>query len=117
MSGAMSRSRRRAGLMAAVSGAAAAGWAVQRKIDVRRIERDPANTELTSPFEGRASTVRSVDGTELHVEEFGPADAPAVVFVHGWTMALRFWRYQIEELARDHRVVAYDLRGHGRSQV
>jgi pimeloyl-ACP methyl ester carboxylesterase len=103
--------------MAAVSGAAAAGWAVQRKVDVRRIERDPANAELTSPFEGRASTVRSADGTELHVEEFGPADAPSVVFVHGWTMALRFWRYQIEELARDHRVVAYDLRGHGRSQV
>lgn len=113
----MKRTGRRAAILAAASGAAAAGWALQRQVDLRRIEADPANAELTRPFEGRASTVRSADGTALHVEEFGPPDAPTVVFVHGWTMALRFWRYQVEELARDHRVVAYDLRGHGRSEV
>lgn len=113
----MKRTGRRAAILATATGAAAAGWALQRQVDLRRIEADPANAELTRPFEGRASTVRSADGTALHVEEFGPSDGPTVVFVHGWTMALRFWRYQVEELARDHRVVAYDLRGHGRSEV
>jgi pimeloyl-ACP methyl ester carboxylesterase len=111
------RQGRRAALVAAAGGAAAAGWALQRRVDQRRIEADPANSDLTRPFEGRVSTVHVADGTALHVEEFGLTGGPTVVFVHGWTMALRFWRYQVEELARDHRVVAFDLRGHGRSEI
>jgi pimeloyl-ACP methyl ester carboxylesterase len=60
--------------------------------------------------------VRSPDGTTLHAEVFGPDDAPTIVLAHGWTEALRFWIYQIRGLAGDFRIVAYDLRGHGRSE-
>ena len=59
--------------------------------------------------------VEAHDGTRLHAEVFGPDDAPTVVLVHGWMCALRLWHYQIEELSREFRVVAYDQRGHGRS--
>jgi pimeloyl-ACP methyl ester carboxylesterase len=59
--------------------------------------------------------VSSEDGTELHVEVFGPEDAPTLLLVHGWTCAIRFWSAQISALAREFRVVAFDLRGHGRS--
>ncbi|MET8983065.1 alpha/beta hydrolase [Streptomyces sp. NPDC004539] len=60
-------------------------------------------------------TATSRDGSPLHVEIHGPETAPAVVLVHGWTCSTLFWAAQIEDLARDHRVIAYDLRGHGRT--
>lgn len=65
----------------------------------------------------RVIPVRSVDGVRLHTEVFGPDDAPPVVLAHGITCAIRVWAYQIADLARDHRVIAYDHRGHGRSGV
>lgn len=67
--------------------------------------------------QGRVTPVRSVDGVRLHTEVFGPEDAPPVVLAHGITCAIRVWAYQIADLARDHRVIAYDHRGHGRSGV
>ncbi|WP_212912427.1 alpha/beta fold hydrolase [Streptomyces sp. TS71-3] len=62
-------------------------------------------------------TAVSADGTSLHVESHGPADAPAVVLVHGWACNTAFWAAQVRDLAADHRVITYDLRGHGRSDV
>lgn len=60
-------------------------------------------------------TVTSADGSPVHVEVFGPSGAPAVVLAHGWTCSIAFWAAQIRALAPDHRVIAYDQRGHGRS--
>ena len=61
--------------------------------------------------------VRASDGTRLHAEIFGPEDGYPIVLAHGITCAIRVWAYQIHELARDYRVIAYDHRGHGRSGV
>ncbi|MET7767851.1 alpha/beta fold hydrolase [Nocardia sp. NPDC005366] len=67
------------------------------------------------PFE--VVDVRSADGTRLHVEIHGPADAPTIVLAHGILCSLGFWRKQIERLGSEFRIVAYDQRGHGRSAV
>lgn len=63
----------------------------------------------------RTLTAVSADGAPLHVEVHGPEDAPAVVLSHGWTCSTAFWAAQIRELAGEHRLIAYDQRGHGRS--
>ncbi|GGN16278.1 alpha/beta fold hydrolase [Streptomyces fuscichromogenes] len=67
------------------------------------------------PAPARELTVVSADGARLHAEVHGPADAPPVVLAHGWTCSTAFWAAQIRDLAADHRVIAYDQRGHGRS--
>ena len=61
--------------------------------------------------------MRSKDGIRLHTEVFGPEDGYPVVLAHGITCAIRVWAYQIADLARDFRVIAFDHRGHGRSAV
>jgi pimeloyl-ACP methyl ester carboxylesterase len=61
--------------------------------------------------------VRSIDGTRLHTEIFGPDDGYPIVFSHGITCALRVWKHQIADLSADHRVIVFDHRGHGRSEV
>ncbi|HTY27121.1 MAG TPA: alpha/beta hydrolase [Mycobacterium sp.] len=64
---------------------------------------------------GRTVKVRAADGTRLHTEVFGPEDGYPIVLAHGITCAIRVWHEQINDLSRDHRVIAYDHRGHGRS--
>ncbi|SMF20713.1 3-oxoadipate enol-lactonase [Tistlia consotensis] len=61
------------------------------------------------------SQVRQIEANGLSqcVEIAGPADAPAVVLSHSLACSRAMWRPQIEALAKDHLVVAYDTRGHG----
>jgi pimeloyl-ACP methyl ester carboxylesterase len=59
--------------------------------------------------------VRTSDGMRLHAEIFGPPDAPPIVLSHGITCGVRVWSHQIHALSDRFRVIAYDQRGHGRS--
>lgn len=56
-----------------------------------------------------------LDGTRLEVVSTGPQGAPTVVLVHGLGLSWSSWGRVPELLAGGHRVVAYDLRGHGAS--
>lgn len=53
------------------------------------------------------------DGVLLHYEDEGAG--PPIVLVHGWSMSGLAFAPQRARLSSSHRVVAPDLRGHGRS--
>ena len=51
----------------------------------------------------------------MHVEERGPEDAPAIVFLHGSMVAGWMWAEQVRALSNDHRTIVPDLPGMGAS--
>jgi len=53
------------------------------------------------------------DGVRLHYESAG--SGPAVLLTHGFAASSRMWARNVDALAKDHTVVTWDLRGHGRS--
>ena len=56
---------------------------------------------------------RTNDHVELYFEEQG--EGKPVVLIHGWSASRKHFNKQINELAKYHRVISYDLRGHGDS--
>jgi non-heme chloroperoxidase len=63
-------------------------------------------------------TVTGGGGLRLHVREWGPANRPPIVLIHGWSQSHLCWARQYESaLAKDFRLVAFDLRGHGKSEA
>jgi 3-oxoadipate enol-lactonase len=53
--------------------------------------------------------------SDLHHRVDGPAGAPDVALLHAIGTSMRMWAPQVPVLARDHRVISIDLRGHGQS--
>ncbi len=104
-------------LWAGIGLGALAASGVMQAAHMRRISHDPEHDPLGAPPEGRVRLIESKDGTILHAEVFGPEDGATVVLAHGWTEALQYWIYVIRALSeRGIRVVAYDQRGHGKSE-
>jgi len=55
-------------------------------------------------------------GIPLYVRDEGPTDAPAILLIHGWSQHHLSWTKQLEsDLAKEFRLIAPDLRGHGES--
>ena len=55
---------------------------------------------------------------QLHVREWGKADAPPILFIHGWSQNHLCWEKQYDSaLGDEFRLVAFDLRGHGMSEA
>jgi non-heme chloroperoxidase len=58
----------------------------------------------------------TADGVDIFYKDWGPRDAPPIMFHHGWPLSADDWDAQmLFFLARGYRVVAHDRRGHGRS--
>ncbi|MFR9752579.1 alpha/beta fold hydrolase [Nocardia sp. 004] len=61
--------------------------------------------------------VTSADGARLRVHAYGPADGDVIVLIHGWSCSIEYWNPQINAFADQYRVVCYDQRGHGTSEL
>lgn len=68
-----------------------------------------AGTEAASRF------FTASDGVRLHYLEAG--QGPTIVFVPGWTMPAEIWDAQRRHFARRYRVIAFDPRGQGKSDL
>ena len=58
-----------------------------------------------------------VDGVGIAYDVTGPPDAPALVLVHSLGQDRSMWWAQVRSWRDDHRLLAVDLRGHGRSDA
>ena len=62
-----------------------------------------------------SATVEVGNGLQIYYQEQG--SGPVVLLVHGMWGTSRFFRKQLDGLADRYRVIAPDLRGHGRSSM
>jgi pimeloyl-ACP methyl ester carboxylesterase len=53
------------------------------------------------------------DGVNIYYEQHGAG--PSVLFSHGYSASGRMWQGQLEALADSYHVIAWDMRGHDRS--
>ena len=60
-------------------------------------------------------SIANINGVNLNYEASG--QGKAVVCVHGYTGSSQDWVEQISALSPNYRIVALDLRGHGRSEA
>src|SRR6202166_3532760 len=61
-------------------------------------------------------TVQTPDGLTISAQEWGNPAGPEILFIHGFSQSHLSWMRQVEgDLAKEFRIVTYDLRGHGNS--
>jgi len=114
--------RRRAGLIGAVLGVAAAGVATgvaAERYLVRR-SRQVDDPYADEPFGKLPSDeqvcVTTTGGVDLYTEIVdGPVSDPTIVLVHGFCLDMGTFHFQRRHLGGRHRMVLYDQPGHGRS--
>lgn len=57
----------------------------------------------------------NLESIDTHFIEMGPVDGLPVVLIHGFPFSHEMWKPQIDALSTKYRVIAYDLRGHGKT--
>ena len=55
-----------------------------------------------------------LDAMRVHYQNYGEGKE-AVVFIHGWSCSLKYWKANIPAFVNQSRVIAIDLPGHGES--
>ena len=109
-------SKRSALALAGAGAGLAAGLIAQRSLVNRRRRDDPEGGEPFGKRRGvRPRTIERPDGAGIFIEEVGPEASRGAVFVHGSVLRTDTWHYQFPGLG-EHRLVFYDLRGHGMSR-
>jgi pimeloyl-ACP methyl ester carboxylesterase len=78
--------------------------------------RRPGDDEPLATRGGEVRRLPRPDGSELHVELYGPVDAPPMVLTHGWGMDATAWYYAKRQLGDRFRLILWDLPGLGESR-
>jgi 3-oxoadipate enol-lactonase len=53
----------------------------------------------------------------IHYQDLGDPQKLPIILLHGMTFNLTMWNPQIQVLKKNYRVIAYDMRGHGLSDI
>ena len=59
----------------------------------------------------------TVNNLTVNYNDAGPDEATIIIFIHGFPFNKSMWKKQVEALKNNYRVIAYDVRGHGSSEV
>lgn len=89
-----------------------AALAVLIAVNVLVTDGETKSAETTVP----GGRIVSLPAGDLQVVERGPRGASPIVLVHCFTCSIDWWDGMIPLLAREHRVIAIDLLGHGGSE-
>jgi 3-oxoadipate enol-lactonase len=88
-------------------------WTLLRLLGRRPAPRFAPGQERPAATPGRTVAAR---GHEFFLREAGPEGAPRVLLLHGWAFdSLSAWHRLVPLLAGEVRVLAVDLRGHGKT--
>ena len=98
-----------------VAGVLMLAWTLLGRGVVLGLFRRPGTDEPTRARGGERRRLRRPAGYDLHVESYGPAGAPPLVFTHGWGTNSTEWYYAKRRLAERYRVIVWDLPGLGES--
>lgn len=93
--------------------AVAGGLIVQ--LFLRLTGRSSSHGRPNRERDGRVQTVRRPDGTEIHVEHYGPGSGPALILTHGWGTDSTEWYFLKRQLRDRYRIIVWDLPGVGKS--
>ncbi len=103
-----------AGILGVAASTVTAGYVAQHRVVARtRAAAEDEAEGLTLPDDVTRTVVETDDGGQIHVLERG--HGPALVLLHGFMLSGAIWAHQLRDLAGGHRVIAVELRGHGRS--
>ncbi len=58
-----------------------------------------------------------INGAAIFCAEAGRKSSPAVTFIHGFPFSHRMWEPQLDATAQEFHAIAFDLRGHGESEI
>ncbi|HEV7290807.1 MAG TPA: alpha/beta hydrolase [Devosia sp.] len=75
----------------------------------------PDSGEPSKPDRGAGQVVQGANGAQLYVEQLGRSDGAPVILTHGWAMDSTIWHYSKLALAKDFKVIVWDLPGMGKS--
>jgi non-heme chloroperoxidase len=75
-----------------------------------------AQSNMTQDKKYKAVTVRTPDHLSISAQVWGNPSGPEIIFIHGFSQSHLSWIKQVTgDLAKDFKMVTYDLRGHGNS--
>ncbi len=74
---------------------------------------DLSRAAAEATFARGADDFVEASGLRFHVRQEGPEAAPVIVMIHGNASLLQSWDGWAADLSKDHRVIRYDLAGHG----
>jgi 3-oxoadipate enol-lactonase len=63
------------------------------------------------------NNIAKVNATHIHYDFSGPEDAPVLLLSHSLGTNFTMWDAQLPQLNKSFRVLRYDTRGHGQSEI
>ena len=95
-------------IIVALVAAGAAGYSYWRA-------NEAAGQTSSSAYLTADDRLMNIAGANVRVRIEGPQDAPPIILMHGFIYSLETWNAWATDLKKDHRVIRFDLLGHGLS--